>query len=67
MRCLFLQQLFHQCCWGLSLVDLILKNIIQIFLLKIGIMTIIATINDAISKGFKLDNKFFVCIKIFKN
>ena len=35
--------------------------------LNIGIITIIATIKDAIYRGFNSDNIFFIClIKIFK-
>ena len=56
MRCLFLQQLFHQCCWGLSLVDLILKNIIQIFLLKIEYDYKIIHISDFHLKFKSKDN-----------
>ncbi len=43
-----------------------IKSIPSIKKLKIGIISINATIKELIFKGFKSDNKFFVClIKIF--
>ena len=44
------------------------KPIPSIKKLKIGIMTIIATTKDTMSRNLKSENNFFVClIKIFKN
>ena len=43
-----------------------IKSIPSIKKLKIGIISINATIKEVIFKGFNSDNKFFVClIKIF--
>ena len=45
-----------------------IKSIPSIKKLEIGIITIIATKKDAISRGFKLLNLFFNClVKFFKN
>ena len=44
-----------------------IKSIPSIKKLKIGIIVVTATIKEAIFKGFKSDNKFFVfLIKIFQ-
>ncbi len=43
-----------------------IKSIPSIKKLKIGIISINATIKEVIFKGFNSDNKFFIClIKIF--